>query len=355
MSESIYIKQTQILVELNRVLKQFAGVTLKNLAHINNKLRKVLDGLNNKLIADKKYLESCIDNVHYAHRNLEACEAQEDDDYIPDCSNELSSLNLAKTERHKAEIQLDKTRNWVRRVEKQIMHYKKISLKLERFISFDFAKAGSFLSSKISEINNYLQLSQGDSQTSTTSSSIQNINSDSNNNSSSSSSSSSSNSNSNSNSKNDTRDNSSFINNMNAVINKINTRAKQGTNKWVNKGINNVKLSELPDVDGISGASDFKKVSMNEMKDGLQKLKHINNVMNQGNGNDSFYWSEFDKQKNLSYSDGYQRIYEAFYGGSAIKVTKDGNQYSITNGRHRIWLAKQLGIKLLPAIVVEKT
>jgi hypothetical protein len=49
-----------------------------------------------------------------------------------------------------------------------------------------------------------------------------------------------------------------------------------------------------------------------------------------------------------------KKIYEAFYGDSHIRIVKDGNNYSISNGRHRVWLAKKMGIHSLPASVVEK-
>ena len=124
--------------------------------------------------------------------------------------------------------------------------------------------------------------------------------------------------------------------------------------KWIEKGIQSVDLSQLPEVEGVNGPDDFHKVSMEDMEKGLKKLDFIINVINQGMGTVSSYWANIDAQKKLSYANGYQRVYEAFYGNEPIRIEKDGNNYSITNGRHRIWLANKMGINSLPASIVEK-
>lgn len=46
-------------------------------------------------------------------------------------------------------------------------------------------------------------------------------------------------------------------------------------------------------------------------------------------------------------------FYDLYFGNSRILVSKDGNQYDVTNGRHRLWLAQQNGIKELPVWVEE--
>lgn len=123
---------------------------------------------------------------------------------------------------------------------------------------------------------------------------------------------------------------------------------------WVNSGTNYVPTAELPDPQDISGENDFKKVPMTEMKAGLEKLQEMLPIVERGEGTSKDYWASFDTQKGLDYEHGYQRIYEAFYGDDAIRLNRNGNQYDIVNGRHRIWLAKRMGITNLPARVIEK-
>jgi hypothetical protein len=124
--------------------------------------------------------------------------------------------------------------------------------------------------------------------------------------------------------------------------------------RWIDRGIQNVCVADLPEPDGISGPDDFKKVSQAVMQAGILRLQEMLPMIEGGEGKNSDYWAQIDQQRGLDYENGYQRIYEAFYGNSAIKLERIGNQYAIINGRHRLWLAKQMGIMSLPVQVVER-
>lgn len=122
---------------------------------------------------------------------------------------------------------------------------------------------------------------------------------------------------------------------------------------WSHRGAQSVRLADLPDPEGINGPADFKKVSYPVMQAGLQRLQEMLPIIEHGEGRSSDYWAQVDQQRGLPYEHGYQRVYEAFYGDTAIRLERIGNQYTIINGRHRLWLAKQMGIETLPAYVVE--
>ena len=77
-------------------------------------------------------------------------------------------------------------------------------------------------------------------------------------------------------------------------------------------------------------------------------------VIESGEGDNSDYWAAVDQKARLDYAHGDQRIYEAFYGQDAIRVTWDGSRYDIINGRHRIWLAKHAGLETLPVHLIER-
>lgn len=47
------------------------------------------------------------------------------------------------------------------------------------------------------------------------------------------------------------------------------------------------------------------------------------------------------------------RFYDLYFGGDHIRVDKMGDQYDVTNGRHRLWLAQQSGVKELPVWMKE--
>lgn len=126
------------------------------------------------------------------------------------------------------------------------------------------------------------------------------------------------------------------------------------SSQWLQRGMVSVKMPSLPAPEGISSAADFSKVSESEMRAGLQRFQEMRPTIENGAGNNSDYWADQDRQRGLEYANGYQRIYDAFYGRDAIQVEKNGDNYDIINGRHRIWLAKQMGIDNLPMRVVEK-
>lgn len=129
---------------------------------------------------------------------------------------------------------------------------------------------------------------------------------------------------------------------------------RDATSEWVDRGILDVPVADLPDPEGIEGSADFQKLSAPEMKAGLDRLEEMKPTIASGKGASSDHWAEHDRQHGLDYAHGYQRVYEAFYGNDAIRVDKDGDRYDIVNGRHRVWLAKRMDINDLPARVIER-
>ena len=50
-----------------------------------------------------------------------------------------------------------------------------------------------------------------------------------------------------------------------------------------------------------------------------------------------------------------ERLFDVFYGSERIRVTRlKGGRFDVTNGRHRLFVAKQLGIKTVPVSLVEE-
>ncbi|MDP9310388.1 MAG: hypothetical protein M3R24_05780 [Chloroflexota bacterium] len=124
--------------------------------------------------------------------------------------------------------------------------------------------------------------------------------------------------------------------------------------EWVDKGIKDVALADLPQPEGVSNESDYQKVSKAEMRAGLERLQEMRPTIEGGDGASSDYWAQIDQQQELDYANGHQKIYDAFYGQDSIRLNKDGDDYNIINGRHRIALGKEMGIDTLPARVIER-
>jgi hypothetical protein len=114
-------------------------------------------------------------------------------------------------------------------------------------------------------------------------------------------------------------------------------------------------VDDLPGPKGFSGSPSFRKgISEARMRAGIQRWVEMRSVIESGVGASSDYWADFDRAKGFEYENGYQQVYDAFYGADCIKVNKTGNSYTVDNGEHRIWLAKQMSVDQLPMRIVEK-
>ncbi len=123
---------------------------------------------------------------------------------------------------------------------------------------------------------------------------------------------------------------------------------------WQEIGVTPVALDALPLTEGIQGEEDFRKVPIEEMRRGLLRLQEMLPTIECGEGVSSDDWAAQDRALGLAHAEGYQRIYDAFYGADAIRVVQEGERYDILNGRHRIWLAREMGIAALPMHVTRR-
>ncbi len=136
-------------------------------------------------------------------------------------------------------------------------------------------------------------------------------------------------------------------------------QAKSGENvekkgEWVDKGIQNVAVDQINLEDSwVRGEQDFHKVSPQEFRRGFQVLeKEVKPAVAKGAIGDDFYHQ--DRARGLEYQNGSEKIYDAFYGQSSIRLEKIGDQYHVINGYHRLYIANEMGIEMVPARVIEK-
>jgi len=99
---------------------------------------------------------------------------------------------------------------------------------------------------------------------------------------------------------------------------------------------------------GRLDVDDYHKVTHEEIHQGLRKLEQVvRPAVQKGATADDF--SRMDEAQGLDYANGYRRIYDAFYGqNECIVVEKVGDRYQVINGRHRLLLARELGLSSLP-------
>jgi hypothetical protein len=108
-------------------------------------------------------------------------------------------------------------------------------------------------------------------------------------------------------------------------------------------------VSELPD-DG-----EYRKVSQETVRAGLDLLRReILPAIAKNSTVDSFYFEQADRQAERDPATGARAAYDAFFGSEPIAFdrTLDGRQWNITNGRHRIRIARELGWLAVPARII---
>lgn len=147
-------------------------------------------------------------------------------------------------------------------------------------------------------------------------------------------------------------------NNINKLSNSMKQeqiQTSQDKSQWVDIGVKDVQVDKIDasDMTHVKSVDDFKKVSYDEMVNGFEKLNSTVRPSVE-NGADGDYFRQLDKQKKLDYADGYLKIYDAFYGDSAIRLEKNNDKYTVVNGAHRLFVAHQLNITDVPARVIER-
>jgi hypothetical protein len=128
----------------------------------------------------------------------------------------------------------------------------------------------------------------------------------------------------------------------------------RGVSRWIDKGITALPVDALPD-DAELTQKDFIKASEAELQAGIKKWLSMRPLIDSGEGASSDYWAAIDRQQGLDYHGGHQHVYDAFYGSDCIRVERSGVSYSVTNGRHRIWVARRMHVHELPVRLIEDT
>jgi hypothetical protein len=122
--------------------------------------------------------------------------------------------------------------------------------------------------------------------------------------------------------------------------------------RWRELGIIDVPLAAIDWREVDIGPDHFAKVSYATIAAGIARLANeVKPQVDRGEGRD--YFRKRDGEAGLDYAHGLESVYDAFYGGDPIRLTKSAGRYSVTNGRHRLLVARKLGLESVPASVVE--
>jgi len=301
MNESLYLKDIGALTSMQGSLSRFAERTRESMQSIDTEIRRTIEWINERVGYWQGQVEKARKQVTRAQEAYRQCQASDQ----TSCKYEAQALSEAIEFLKKCNENLQTAQIWRVRIEKAENEFRSQSQKIGELLSSHTAKTRQALSgyatkySEVQQAENYVGI---------------------------------------------------------AVIDSTSAESAFATPiSWVDKGIQLISLDNLPNPEGISGSQDFEKVSETEMRSGIEKWLTMKTIIDSGVGNSSGYWGEVDRQQKIPYEEGFQRIYDSFYGQDCIRVNKAGDYMDIINGRHRIWLAKRMGIQDLPMQVVEKS
>lgn len=123
--------------------------------------------------------------------------------------------------------------------------------------------------------------------------------------------------------------------------------------EWVDRGMVDVPVKDLPMPEDVSSPADFDHhISWEDASSATQQLPGIQDQVRNGKTGDDF--SAEDQAAGLDYGQGKRRVYDLFYGSDPVTLNKDGDQYDIVSGRHRVYAAKELDLPTIPARLFER-
>lgn len=101
----------------------------------------------------------------------------------------------------------------------------------------------------------------------------------------------------------------------------------------------------------VKGPASFSKVDQETMRKGMQRLDETV-LPAVRSGADREYFAGLDRAQGLDYEHGYERVYDAFFGDYSLRLdARSDGSFAVTDGYHRIHVARQLGLPSLPARV----
>jgi len=310
---SANVRSAQALQDLKAALHQFRAETKTALDAAVTEIRRMQDWLAERHAHWQTEYRRRQEIVRQAASGLERCEANTYRDpqtghvYKPDCSRYQQALRQAQAHLREAEVELQNVRYWTQQLQQQVQQVEMQMRRLVGILETDLPKSHALLEGMLWALAGYV-----------TSGIIAN----------------------------------SFSGSLSSSAVSNTPPAVSGS--WIEKGIQDVPLNHIYLHDSyVRGSEEFKKVPYEVMVSGMQKLESTVRPAVEGGANGD-YFSDVDEREGLDYEHGYRRVYDAFYGNEPIRLEKIDGVYHVVGGYHRLFVAQQLGLKTIPANVVEK-
>ncbi len=316
MNTGANVHAIHVLEDLRSALVRFRTESQDALRVIEQETRRTLEFLAEAEARWKGEVQRREEVVRRAASALARCQAsgycdQEGRYHPPDCRAQEQALLRAKRDLAEAQAKLRAVREWIRLVQQTAEEYRKEARRLAGLLNEDLPKATGQLARKVAILQIYTDTAPLAAWNSAP-----------------------------------VKGPASFA-----------ALSHQADVSDVHAGTTDVQLVRvsqviMDDMEHVSGPEDFHKISYEEMKQGFHKLREVvQPAVEEGHNVD--YFRDLDQGLGVDYEHGYQRVYEAFYGDSAIRLEKSGDVYRVINGAHRLWVANQLNIQNVPARVIE--
>ena len=275
-------------------------------------IRRTLDWLQERLNYWRNEVRRRQEILAQAERALAACRAggwYDKNGYYhePPCTAQWDAVRRARTYLAEAEAELRTVQEWTRLVERQAEEYHRQAQRLKAWLDGELPKANAFLERKLATLHAYMAMGIASGGYAVTPPTL--------------------------------------------AVGEASAALSSATPVPV---VQDIPLDQINWEDvGALGEADHRKVTREEVQQGLLKLEQVvRPAVQQGACGDDF--SRMDAEQNLDYAHGYRCIYDAFYGpNECIVVEKVGDRYQVINGRHRLLLARELGLSSLPMRVLD--
>jgi hypothetical protein len=310
---SAHVLSIQALEEFKGHLTRFNAQAQEILNATEIEIRRTLDWLHERLNYWRNEVNRRREIYHRAlaayQRCLESRRMRDKNGNVIQlpCPAEEAALERARLHLAEAEAELRTVQEWTRLVERQAEEYHRQAQRLKAWLDGELPKANAFLERKITTLQSYVAMGISSGGYAVTPPTL--------------------------------------------AVGEASAALSSATPVPV---VQDIPLDQINWEDvGALGEADYRKVTREEVQQGLLKLEQVvRPAVQQGACGDDF--SRMDAEQNLDYAHGYRCIYDAFYGpNECIVVEKVGDRYQVINGRHRLLLARELGLSSLPMRVLD--
>lgn len=313
MSKSIHVNSIEILMRLDAALGQFAGKSLDTLEVAGNEIKRRLEWLENCCAARQSEFE-------YWSAAYDSADSEED------------NMGLLAHKRDEAAAKMHQARRAKQRVEESCENFARQARLINRISGENLNDARAFLRQKIQELNDYTGFQpvyDGGSFSSGGSGGAFSAGMKTN--------------------------NSAGASESQPVIDFTHIRLPKGY-QWVRLDeISPKEMSELP------AENEFRKISYEDMKRGFGILQRdvLPVLENSLYNARTDYFEDFDRENGREIKTSATEIFQVFFNPAGDKEqihltrSKGDKFWTITDGQHRIKVARDLGWSAIPARIVE--